>query len=62
MGFVSSFLGIGGGIIHVPLMVAALGFPVHVATATSDFVLANMARLLALALASLAARLLIGAV
>ena len=43
VGFVSSFLGIGGGIIHVPLMVAALGFPVHVATATSHFVLANMA-------------------
>ena len=111
VGFVSSFLGIGGGIIHVPLMVAALGFPVHVATATSHFVLANMAavgsithvatgafssgtgihralalsvgviagaqagawisqrvrgtviqRLLALALAALAARLLIGAV
>ncbi len=43
VGFVSSFLGIGGGIIHVPLMVTALGFPVHVATATSHFVLANMA-------------------
>ncbi|MGA7987434.1 MAG: sulfite exporter TauE/SafE family protein [Candidatus Dormiibacterota bacterium] len=43
VGFVSSFLGIGGGIIHVPLMVTALGFPVHIATATSHFVLANMA-------------------
>jgi len=43
VGFVSSFLGIGGGILHVPLMVGALGFPVHVATATSHFVLANMA-------------------
>lgn len=43
VGFVSSFLGIGGGIIHVPLMVGALGFPVHIATATSHFVLANMA-------------------
>jgi uncharacterized membrane protein YfcA len=43
VGFVSSFLGIGGGIIHVPLMVSALGFPIHVATATSHFVLANMA-------------------
>jgi uncharacterized membrane protein YfcA len=42
VGFVSSFLGIGGGIIHVPLMIGALGFPVHVATATSHFVLANM--------------------
>lgn len=43
VGFVSSFLGIGGGIIHVPLLVGALGFPVHLATATSHFVLANMA-------------------
>jgi uncharacterized membrane protein YfcA len=43
VGFVSSFLGIGGGVIHVPLLVRALGFPVHVATATSHFVLAIMA-------------------
>ena len=43
VGFVSSFLGIGGGVIHVPLLVGALGFPVHIATATSHFVLANMA-------------------
>ncbi len=43
VGFVSSFLGIGGGIIHVPLLVRALGFPTHVATATSHFVLAIMA-------------------
>jgi hypothetical protein len=43
VGFVSSFLGIGGGVIHVPLLVRALGFPIHVATATSHFVLANMA-------------------
>jgi uncharacterized protein len=43
VGFVSSFLGIGGGVIHVPLLIGALGFPVHVATATSHFVLANMA-------------------
>ena len=42
VGFVSSFLGIGGGIIHVPLLVQALGFPVHIATATSHFVLAAM--------------------
>lgn len=40
VGFVSSLLGIGGGIIHVPALVHALGFPVHVATATSHFVLA----------------------
>lgn len=43
VGFVSSFLGIGGGVVHVPLLVAALGFPTHVATATSHFVLAIMA-------------------
>jgi uncharacterized membrane protein YfcA len=38
VGFVSSFLGIGGGVIHVPLMVTLLGFPTHIATATSQFV------------------------
>lgn len=42
VGFASSFLGIGGGVIHVPLLVSVLGFPAHVATATSHFVLANM--------------------
>jgi len=42
VGFLSSFLGIGGGIIHVPLLVQLLGFPVHVATATSHFVLVFM--------------------
>lgn len=39
VGFLSSILGIGGGIIHVPAMVYILGFPTHVATATSHFVL-----------------------
>lgn len=39
-GFLSSVLGIGGGIIHVPTMIYALGFPAHIATATSTFVLA----------------------
>jgi uncharacterized membrane protein YfcA len=43
VGFLSSFLGIGGGVIHVPLLVGALGFPTHIATATSHFVLAIMA-------------------
>lgn len=43
VGFLSSFLGIGGGIIHVPALVYLLGFPVHVATATSHFILALMA-------------------
>ncbi len=42
VGFLSSFLGIGGGIMHVPLLVGALGFPTHVATATSHFVLVFM--------------------
>ncbi len=40
VGILSSILGIGGGIIHVPALVKILGFPVHVATATSHFVLA----------------------
>jgi len=39
-GFVSSLLGIGGGIIHVPLLVTLLNFPEHIATATSHAVLA----------------------
>ncbi len=39
VGFLSSFLGIGGGVMHVPLLVGVLGFPTHVATATSHFVL-----------------------
>ncbi len=43
VGFVSSFLGIGGGVLHVPLLVRALGFPTHIATATSHFVLMIMA-------------------
>lgn len=42
VGFASSLLGIGGGIIHVPAMVHLLNFPVHLATATSHFVLAAM--------------------
>lgn len=43
IGFASSLLGVGGGFIHVPALIAVLGFPVHVATATSHFVLAVMA-------------------
>lgn len=39
VGFMSSVLGIGGGIVHVPFLIVALGLPVHVATATSHFVL-----------------------
>lgn len=40
VGILSSMLGIGGGIVHVPAMIHLMGFPVHVATATSHFVLA----------------------
>ncbi len=40
VGVVAVFLGIGGGIVHVPLMVYWLGFPAHAAAATSHFVLA----------------------
>jgi uncharacterized membrane protein YfcA len=43
VGYLSSLLGIGGGIIHVPALVHFLNFPVHIATATSHFVLAIMA-------------------
>ena len=39
VGFFSSLLGIGGGIIHVPALVRFLNFPVHIATATSHFIL-----------------------
>jgi uncharacterized membrane protein YfcA len=42
VGYLSSFLGIGGGIIHVPALVFFLDFPVHIATATSQFMLAIM--------------------
>ena len=40
VGFISSIFGIGGGIIHVPVMIYALAFPPYMATATSHFVLA----------------------
>lgn len=42
VGYFSPLLGIGGGIIHVPAMSEWLLFPVHVATATSHFILAIM--------------------
>lgn len=42
VGIAASILGIGGGIIHVPIMVNLLNFPVHIATATSHFILAFM--------------------
>lgn len=43
VGYFSSLLGIGGGIIHVPVLSQLLSFPVHIATATSHFTLAIMA-------------------
>ena len=43
VGYFSPLLGIGGGIIHVPAMSEWLRFPVHIATATSHFILAIMA-------------------
>jgi uncharacterized membrane protein YfcA len=43
VGYISSFFGIGGGIIHVPALSYLLCFPIHIATATSHFILAQMA-------------------
>ena len=39
LGLLSSLLGIGGGVLHVPFLIRGLGFPPHIATATSQFVL-----------------------
>jgi uncharacterized membrane protein YfcA len=39
IGCFSSLVGIGGGLIHVPVLTYAFGFPLHAATATSHFVL-----------------------
>ena len=39
IGALSSFIGIGGGIIHTPLLIYFLNMPVHMATATSHFIL-----------------------
>lgn len=39
VGFLSSILGIGGGIIHVPALTYLFNFPIHFATATSTFIL-----------------------
>lgn len=43
IGVLSSLLGIGGGIIHVPFLIRLLRMPPHVATATSHFVLTFIA-------------------
>lgn len=37
VGFLSSLFGIGGGVVMVPTMVLLLGFPAHIAVATSMF-------------------------
>lgn len=42
IGFISSLFGIGGGVILVPAMINVLRFPVHIATATSQFALMFM--------------------
>ncbi len=39
IGYLSAMLGVAGGIIHVPVLVYLLNFPVHIATATSHFIL-----------------------
>lgn len=39
VGFISSLLGIGGGVIHVPMMTYVLKFPIKVAIATSSAIL-----------------------
>jgi uncharacterized protein len=39
VGFFSSIFSVGGAVIHVPFLIVALSLPVHVATATSHFVL-----------------------
>jgi hypothetical protein len=66
VGFMSSVLGIGGGIIHVPFLIVALSLPVHIATATSHFVLSisalvGAATFLALGDVNLATTALMGA-
>ncbi len=40
LGFIASFLGIGGGSLIVPTLAYALNFPVFIATATSQFIVA----------------------
>lgn len=39
VGFLSSILGIGGGIVHVPALIFLFAFPAHIATATSHYIL-----------------------
>ncbi len=39
LGFMSSFFGIGGGVLRTPILVKMFGFPVRIAAATSIFAL-----------------------
>lgn len=39
VGFLSSLLGVGGGMLQIPIMLYLLQFPIHIATATSHFIL-----------------------
>ena len=39
VGFFATSLGLGGGSFHLPILIGLLQFPVHIATATSHFVL-----------------------
>lgn len=39
IGCFSSLVGIGGGLIHVPVLTTLFAFPMHIATATSHFIL-----------------------
>lgn len=40
VGSFSTFLGIGGGVLHVPIMTSFLGFPPHIASSTSHPIIA----------------------
>ncbi|MBI4565740.1 MAG: sulfite exporter TauE/SafE family protein [Planctomycetes bacterium] len=40
IGFLAALFGVGGGFLHVPMMIVLYGMPAHVAVATSQFVLA----------------------
>lgn len=40
VGFIAALFGVGGGFLHVPVMVVLYGMPVHVAVATSQLALA----------------------
>ena len=37
IGLIATTLGIGGGILHVPMLVKMMNFPVHIATATAHY-------------------------